>query len=205
MRASRCLKKRCMERHARNAGRAPTERSGQGAAAAGRSLDATAHSLSGSRRMAHAPWPLTGRPFLKLFLVWALLMAAVVSALAAYQYVSLLGELARQSDALQVEASRRADQHDAHVTALSAVAQAQQGRIIASCSMSRHPFCNFTRVLTRSSWFPQRGGACCRHTAAGERAGSDDPRGGIGLYRPAGSGGERSQTRPLHDRQAQPQ
>jgi len=54
-------------------------------------------------------------------------MAAVVSGLAAYQYVSLLGELARQSDALQAEASRRADQHDAHVTALSAVAQAQQG------------------------------------------------------------------------------
>jgi signal transduction histidine kinase len=99
----------------------------RGAAAAGRSLDATAHSLSGSRRMAHAPWPLSGRPFLKLFLVWALLMAAVVSGLAAYQYVSLLGELARQSDALQAEASRRADQHDAHVTALSAVAQAQQG------------------------------------------------------------------------------
>ncbi|AMD61356.1 ATPase [Agrobacterium tumefaciens] len=106
--------------------RRPNE-AARGDAAAGRSLDATAHSLSGSRRMAHGPWPLTGRPFLKLFLVWALLMAAVVSALAAYQYVSLLGELARQSDALQAEASRRADQHDAHVTALSAVAQAQQG------------------------------------------------------------------------------
>ncbi len=106
--------------------RRPNE-AARGAAAAGRSLDATAHSLSGSRRMAHAPWPLSGRPFLKLFLVWALLMAAVVSGLAAYQYVSLLGELARQSDALQAEASRRADQHDAHVTALSAVAQAQQG------------------------------------------------------------------------------
>ena len=99
----------------------------KGAAAASRSLDATAHSFSGSRRRADASWPLTGRPSLNLFLVWALLMAAVVSGLAAYQYVSLLGELARQSDALQAEASRRADQHDAHVTALSAVAQAQQG------------------------------------------------------------------------------
>ncbi|MBW9067728.1 sensor histidine kinase [Agrobacterium pusense] len=99
----------------------------KGAAAASRSLDATAHSFSGSRRRADASWPLTGRPSLNLFLVWALLMAAVVSGLATYQYVSLLGELARQSDALQAEASRRADQHDAHVTALSAVAQAQQG------------------------------------------------------------------------------
>ncbi|MCX2874049.1 ATP-binding protein [Agrobacterium fabrum] len=69
-----------------------------------------------------AIWSLPG-----VILVWALLMAAVISALAAYQYVSLLGELERQSDALQAEVSRRADQHDAHVTALSAVAQAEQG------------------------------------------------------------------------------
>ncbi|UXT21909.1 GHKL domain-containing protein [Agrobacterium tumefaciens] len=99
----------------------------RGADSAGRSLRAAAHAVSGDRRTADNPRPLTGWSFLRLFLAWALLMAAVICALAAYQYVSLLGELGRQSDALQAEASRRADQHDAHVTALSAVAQAEQG------------------------------------------------------------------------------
>ncbi|MFJ1307226.1 sensor histidine kinase [Agrobacterium sp. P15N1-A] len=99
----------------------------RGVDSAGRSLRAAAHAVSGDRHAADNPRPLTGWSFLRLFLAWALLMAAVISALAAYQYVSLLGELGRQSDALQAEASRRADQHDAHVTALSAVAQAEQG------------------------------------------------------------------------------
>ncbi|MDP9871481.1 sensor histidine kinase [Agrobacterium tumefaciens] len=101
--------------------------SAKGEGGAGRSLRAAAHAVSGDRPTADNPQPLLGWPFLRLFLVWALFMAAVISALAAYQYVSLLGELGRESDALQAEASRRADQHDAHVTALSAVAQAEQG------------------------------------------------------------------------------
>ncbi|SNB78833.1 MULTISPECIES: sensor histidine kinase [unclassified Agrobacterium] len=101
--------------------------SAKGEGGAGRSLRAAAHAVSGDRPTADNPQPLSGWPFLRLFLVWALLMATVISALAAYQYVSLLGELGRESDALQAEASRRADQHDAHVTALSAVAQAEQG------------------------------------------------------------------------------
>ncbi len=101
--------------------------SAKGEGGAGRSLRAAAHAVSGDLSTADNPQPLSGWPFLRLFLVWALLMATVISALAAYQYVSLLGELGRESDALQAEASRRADQHDAHVTALSAVAQAEQG------------------------------------------------------------------------------
>ncbi|MGN7826108.1 sensor histidine kinase [Agrobacterium radiobacter] len=101
--------------------------SAKGEGGAGRSLRSAAHAVSGDRPTADNPQPLSGWPFLRLFLVWALFMAAVISALAAYQYVSLLGELGRESDALQAEASRRADQHDAHVTALSAVAQAEQG------------------------------------------------------------------------------
>ncbi|TZG37360.1 ATP-binding protein [Agrobacterium sp. B1(2019)] len=92
-----------------------------------RSLRSAAHAVSGDRPTSDNPRRLTGWNVLRLFLAWALLMAAVISALAAYQYVSLLGELGRESDALQAEASRRADQHDAHVTALSAVAQAEQG------------------------------------------------------------------------------
>ncbi|WP_082065604.1 sensor histidine kinase [Agrobacterium arsenijevicii] len=91
------------------------------------SLQAVAHAVSGRRRLSGDPRLLAAWPLLRAVLVWALLMLAVISALAGYQYVSLLGELARQSDALQAEASRRADQHDAHVTALSAVAQAEQG------------------------------------------------------------------------------
>lgn len=96
----------------------------------GQSLRMVADAVSGGRRMPgdpRDPSPPSAWPLLRVLLVWALLMAAVISALAAYQYVSLLGELERQSDALQAEASRRADQHDAHVTALSAVAQAEKG------------------------------------------------------------------------------
>lgn len=97
-----------------------------------------------------AIWSLPG-----VILVWALLMAAVISALAAYQYVSLLGELERQSDALQAEVSRRADQHDAHVTALSAVAQAEQGADYGLLLDVAAPFCSFIRALMSFSWCPQ--------------------------------------------------
>ncbi|MBO0128141.1 sensor histidine kinase [Agrobacterium sp. OT33] len=91
------------------------------------SLGAIADAEFGAGPVLGYPNPPAAWPLLRVFAVWALLMAAVVATLAAYQYVSLLGELERQSDALQAEASRRADQHDAHVTALSAAAQAQQG------------------------------------------------------------------------------
>ncbi|CUX10212.1 sensor histidine kinase [Agrobacterium genomosp. 13] len=91
------------------------------------SLRIVADAASGRQGMPGDPRLPAARSLLRTLLVWALFMVAVISALAAYQYVSLLGELERQSDALQAEASRRADQHDAHVTALSAVVQAEQG------------------------------------------------------------------------------
>lgn len=136
------------------AGKPSPERQATRAGSVSQSLRAVADAVSGRRGPAGHPRATSGWPWLRMLLVWLLLMAAVTAALAAYQYVSLLGELERQSNALQAEASRRADQHDAHVTALSAVAQAEQGRTTACCSMWRLPSCNFTRALMKSSWCP---------------------------------------------------
>nr|WP_193559492.1 MULTISPECIES: ATP-binding protein [Rhizobium/Agrobacterium group] len=114
----------------RRAGISGQSPSGETAARAGsvtQSLRTIADAVSGHRPSSGDLRPAPVLSFFRVFAVWALLMVAVVSALAAYQYGSLLGELERQSDALQAEATRRADQHDAHVTALSAVAQAEQG------------------------------------------------------------------------------
>lgn len=109
------------------AGKPSPERQATRAGSVSQSLRTVADAVSGRRGPAGHPRATSGWPWLRMLLVWLLLMAAVTTALAAYQYVSLLGELERQSNALQAEASRRADQHDAHVTALSAVAQAEQG------------------------------------------------------------------------------
>ncbi len=109
------------------AGKPSLERQATRAGSVSQSLRTVADAVSGRRGPAGHPRANSGWPWLRMLLVWLLLMAAVTTALAAYQYVSLLGELERQSNALQAEASRRADQHDAHVTALSAVAQAEQG------------------------------------------------------------------------------
>ena len=109
------------------AGKPSPERQATRAGSVSQSLRTVADAVSGRRGPAGHPRANSGWPWLRMLLVWLLLMAAVTTALAAYQYVSLLGELERQSNALQAEASRRADQHDAHVTALSAVAQAEQG------------------------------------------------------------------------------
>jgi hypothetical protein len=109
------------------AGKPSPESQATRAGSVSQSLRTVADAVSGRRGPAGHPRANSGWPWLRMLLVWLLLMAAVTTALAAYQYVSLLGELERQSNALQAEASRRADQHDAHVTALSAVAQAEQG------------------------------------------------------------------------------
>lgn len=69
-----------------------------------------------------------GRPMLesplKLIAVWCLLLLAAAGALAIYQRHALIAELERESTVLHRLASQRADQHDAHLTSLSAVAVA---------------------------------------------------------------------------------
>ncbi len=59
---------------------------------------------------------------------WLALVALCIAALAFYRSTSLGGELDRESAYLQAEISQRADQHDAHLTALSAVARAEGDR-----------------------------------------------------------------------------
>ena len=113
-------------RRSGHSGKSPPEAMRSGAGSITQSLRTIADAISG-RPASGDPRPPAALPFFRALAVWAFLMVAVISALAAYQYVNLLGELERQSDALQAEATRRADQHDAHVTALSAVAQAEQG------------------------------------------------------------------------------
>lgn len=63
---------------------------------------------------------------LKLIVVGCLLLAAA-GALAFVQRQALVAELERESTILHRLASQRADQHDAHMTALSAIAVAAQG------------------------------------------------------------------------------
>lgn len=57
-------------------------------------------------------------------LVWGLLLLLASGALAAWQYRTLVGALGQESNLLHRLASQRAGQHDAHLTALSAIAAA---------------------------------------------------------------------------------
>lgn len=65
---------------------------------------------------------------LQAALLWLALVILCIGALAVYQRAALLSELTQASTTLHAEASQRADQHDAHLTALSTVAQAEVGR-----------------------------------------------------------------------------
>ncbi|WP_323011913.1 sensor histidine kinase [Castellaniella sp.] len=68
--------------------------------------------------------PLILRSLTCQVLIWGLLLLLAGGALAAWQYQSLISTLENESNALHRSASQRADQHDAHLTALSAVANA---------------------------------------------------------------------------------
>lgn len=65
-------------------------------------------------------------PF-KLVIAWVLLMLVAVGTLAAHQHSSLAAELEQESNILHRLVSQRADQHDAHLTALSAIVVAAGG------------------------------------------------------------------------------
>jgi len=54
---------------------------------------------------------------------WLCAVVLALALLAAYRHATLGQELERESAALHAEASQRADQHDAHLTGLSAIAQ----------------------------------------------------------------------------------
>ena len=73
----------------------------------------------------------SARPILedpiKLVVILCSLLAAAAGALALVQRHDLIAELEQESTALYRLASQRADQHDAHLTALSAIAVAGQG------------------------------------------------------------------------------
>ncbi|HEV7322640.1 MAG TPA: ATP-binding protein [Ensifer sp.] len=71
--------------------------------------------------------PTLARP-LYLVVVWWLLLLVGAGALGVWERQALVAELERESTALHSLASQRADQHDAHLTALSAVAVASEGR-----------------------------------------------------------------------------
>ncbi len=86
------------------------------------------------------------RPFLErpLYLValWCLLLLVGAAALGTRERQTLVAELEQESTVLHGLASQRADQHDAHLTALSAVAVASEGR--------RHDlFLDVARTITR--------------------------------------------------------
>lgn len=59
--------------------------------------------------------------------VWCLLLLVASGTLAAWQHWALVTELEQESTVLHRLASQRADQHDAHLTALSAIAVAAEG------------------------------------------------------------------------------
>ena len=64
---------------------------------------------------------------IKLVVFLCFLLAAAAGALALVQRHALIAELEQESAVLHRLASQRADQHDAHLTALSAIAGAGQG------------------------------------------------------------------------------
>ena len=68
--------------------------------------------------------PLLLRSAIFQALIWCLLLLIAGSVLAAWQYRTLIGTLEQENDALHRLASQRAGQHDAHLTALSAIATA---------------------------------------------------------------------------------
>ncbi len=76
--------------------------------------------------MTHRNRPLLESP-LRLTGIWCLLLLAACGALAVWQHRALTSELERESGALHGLVSQRVDQHDAHLTALSAVAVAAGG------------------------------------------------------------------------------
>ncbi|MGO3742906.1 sensor histidine kinase [Kerstersia sp.] len=59
--------------------------------------------------------------------VWLALMAAACALMAAWRGTVLSDEMAQARDALGRQVAQRADQHDAHLTALSAIATAEAG------------------------------------------------------------------------------
>ena len=63
----------------------------------------------------------------KLIVIGSLLMLAAIGTLAIIERHALVVELEQESTVLQRLASQRADQHDAHLTALSAIAVAAEG------------------------------------------------------------------------------
>ncbi len=63
----------------------------------------------------------------RLMGIWFLLLLVAAGGLAIFQRYSLIAELEQESTILHRLASQRADQHDAHLTALSAVALAAGG------------------------------------------------------------------------------
>lgn len=59
-----------------------------------------------------------------IILLWLLLAGGIVATIALFEWRSLNAILIHEIDGLQRSASQRADQHDAHLTNLSAVAVA---------------------------------------------------------------------------------
>ena len=70
--------------------------------------------------------PILESPF-KLIAIGCLLLLAAAGILAIVEHRALVSELEQESTLLHRLASQRADQHDAHLTALSAVAVAEEG------------------------------------------------------------------------------
>ncbi len=73
--------------------------------------------------------------------VWGLLLCAGAAALAAWQYRALVGELEQESAQLHKLASQRAGQHDAHLTALSAI-------VVATEAHERSLFLEVAQTIT---------------------------------------------------------
>lgn len=77
--------------------------------------------------MMHSNRSIFERPFY-LVVLWCLLLLVGGGILAGWERQALVAELEQESTLLHSLASQRADQHDAHLTALSAVAVASEGR-----------------------------------------------------------------------------
>lgn len=63
-----------------------------------------------------------GRVLLFATMAWVALAALIIAGMAAYQNRRISADLDRQAGVFHRVASQRADQHDAHLTALSAIA-----------------------------------------------------------------------------------
>ena len=90
-----------------------------------------------------------GSSFGRLVVVWAVLVALALAVLAGFERQRLVGEFTTKSATLHCLAPQRADQHDAHLTSLSAI-------FVAGGTARQDLLLNVAATIMRFYWRPSK-------------------------------------------------